>query len=333
MRLQGRQLRHVPLSDMIPYLRSLPPRDASALEGACEYWIMATTAQQATDLRETLGKLGIWMPPMAALGLDPADYGRQIESAGFRSVWFPGVNNVKAMDAIEQVLAGTERLYVGSGIASIWHWDPADLAARADHLAAGYGDRFILGLGNSHAPVVATLGQEYVKPYSKTVQFLDALPATRAPIVLAALGPKMLDLSRDRTAGAHPYFSPSEHTAFARQALGPGSWLVPEIAVALQDGPEGAASARAYAKFYLQLPNYTSNLKRFGFTDADIADGGSDALITTVTPHGPATSAARIREHLDAGADHVVVQLLGPGGKFAPGDLRALAGLVGDLLT
>jgi probable F420-dependent oxidoreductase len=293
---------------------------------------MATTAQQATDLRGNLGKLGIWMPPMAALGLDPADYGRQIESAGFRSVWFPGVNDVNALDAVERTLAGTERLYVGSGIASIWHWDPADLAARADHLAASYGDRFILGLGNSHAPVVATLGQEYVKPYSKTVQFLDALPATGAPVVLAALGPKMLELSRDRTAGAHPYFSPPEHTAYARQVLGPGSWLVPEVALALQDGPGGEASARAYAKFYLQLPNYTSNLKRFGFTDADIAGGGSDKLITTITPYGPAESAARIRDHLDAGADHVVVQLLGPGGKFASGDLGALAGLVGDLL-
>jgi probable F420-dependent oxidoreductase len=293
---------------------------------------MATTAEQAADLRDKLGKLGIWMPPMAALGLDPADYGRQIESAGFRSVWFPGVNDVKALDAIEQTLAGTERLYVGSGIASIWHWDAADLAARADHLAASYGDRFILGLGNSHAPVVASLGQEYVKPYSKTVQFLDALPVTRAPVVLAALGPKMLELSRDRSAGAHPYFSPPEHTAFARQVLGPSSWLVPEIALALQDGADGAASSRAYAKFYLQLPNYTSNLKRFGFTDADIADGGSDKLITTVTPNGLAASAARIREHLDAGADHVVVQPLGPGGKFASGDLGALAELLGDLL-
>jgi probable F420-dependent oxidoreductase len=294
---------------------------------------MVTTAQQATELRDELGKLGIWMPPMAALGLDPADYGRQIESAGFRSVWFPGVNDAKSLDAIEQTLAGTERLYVGSGIASIWHWDAADLAARADQLAASYGDRFILGLGNSHSVVVQSLGQEYVKPYSKTVQFLDALPATRAPVVLAALGPKMLQLSRDRSAGAHPYFSPPEHTAYARQVLGPGPWLAPEIALALRGGPDGAAGARAYAKFYLQLPNYTSNLKRFGFTDADIADGGSDKLIATITPNGPDQSAERIREHLDAGADHVLVQLLGPGGKFAPGDLGALAELLGDLLA
>ena len=108
----------------------------------------------------------------------------------------PGVNDAKSLDAIGQVLAGTDTLLVGTGIASIWHWDPADLAARADHLAATYGDRFILGLGNSHAPLLESEGREYVKPYSKTVEFVDHLPRTRAPLILAALGPKMLELSR-----------------------------------------------------------------------------------------------------------------------------------------
>jgi probable F420-dependent oxidoreductase len=294
-----------------------------------QYLIMAT----ATGLRHELGKIGIWMPPMSALGLEPGPYGREIEAAGFRSVWFPGVNDPASLDQVEATLAGTTDLYVGTGIASVWHWDPADLAARADHLSASYGDRFILGLGNSHAPVVKALGQAYEKPYSKTVEFLDALPDSRAPLVLAALGPKMLELARDRTLGAHPYFTPPEHTAFARQSLGPQSLLIPELAVCLTPGAEGADSARAYAKFYLQLPNYTGNLRRFGFTDEDIADGGSDRLIGTITPNGPAESLARIRQHLDAGADHVVVQLLGPAGKFAPGSLAELAELTADLLV
>jgi probable F420-dependent oxidoreductase len=286
-----------------------------------------------TELRHALGKIGIWMPPMSALGLDPGQYGREIESRGFRSVWFPGVNDPKSLDEVEATLAGTSDLYVGTGIASVWHWDPADLGTRADRLAASYGDRFILGLGNSHAPVVQALGQAYAKPYSKTVEFLDALGETQAPVVLAALGPRMLELAAGRTLGAHPYFTPPEHTAFARQAIGPQSLLIPELAVSLTPGAEGAANARAYAKLYLQLPNYTANLRRFGFTDDDIADGGSDHLIATITPNGPAESLARIRQHLDAGGDHVVVQLLGPAGKFAPDSLGELAELAGDLLT
>jgi probable F420-dependent oxidoreductase len=214
----------------------------------------------------------------------------------------------------------------------VWTWDPADLAARADRLAAAYPGRFVLGLGNSHAPLVESMGQAYVKPYSKTVAFLDALGATQAPLMLAALGPKMLELAGTRTLGAHPYFVPPEHTAYAREALGPEPLIVTEVAVALAAGPEGEAHARGYARFYLQLPNYTSNLRRFGFTDADIAGGGSDRLITSVTPHGPVASAERIRQHLAAGADHVLVQLIGESGRFAPGDLAALAALVPDLI-
>jgi probable F420-dependent oxidoreductase len=194
-----------------------------------------------------------------------------------------------------------------------------------------YEGRFVLGLGVSHAPLVEATGQAYEKPYTKMVRFLDELPAVPVPVVLAALGPKMLELSRDRAAGAHPYFTPPEHTAFARQVLGPACLLVPEIALSLTPGDAGAAQARAYAKMYLGLPNYTGNLRRFGYTDADIEGGGSDRLMSDVVPHGPEASLARITEHLDAGADHVVVQLLGDGGRFAAGDLRALAELTKGL--
>jgi probable F420-dependent oxidoreductase len=283
------------------------------------------------ELRRTLGSLGIWMPPPARIGIDPGSYGPEIEAAGFTSVWYPGVNSPADLAAIEPVLAATRRLVLGTGIASVWTWPPAELAAAADRLETLYPGRFVLGLGVSHAPAVEATGQAYVKPYTKMAQFLDALPATSVPVVLAALGPKMLELSRDRTAGAHPYFAPPEHTAFARQVLGPAPLLVPEIAVSLTPGAAGAAQARDYARFYLRLPNYTGNLRRFGYTDADIAEPGSDRLMSDVVPHGPEASLARISGHLDAGADHVVVQLLGAGGRFAAGDLKALAELTKGL--
>jgi probable F420-dependent oxidoreductase len=268
------------------------------------------------------------MPPPAGTGLDPAEYAREIEAAGFTSVWFPGMNSRAALASVEPTLAATERLVLGTGIASVWTWAPAELAAETNRLAAAYPDRFILGLGVSHAPAVEASGQAYVKPYSKMVQFLDELGEVAAPVVLAALGPRMLELSRDAAAGAHPYFTPPEHTAFARQALGPRPLLIPELAAALAPGEQGAAAARDYARRYLRLPNYTSNLKRFGFTDADIEGAGSDRLMSSVVPNGPLALTARLREHLVAGADHVLVQLVTEGGAFDAGGLPELAELV-----
>jgi probable F420-dependent oxidoreductase len=282
------------------------------------------------ELRRVLGPLGIWMPPPARIGIDPESYAREIEAAGFTSVWYPGVNSPADLAALEPALAATQRLVLGTGIASVWTWQAADLGAAASRLERQYPGRFVLGLGVSHAPAVEAAGQAYVKPYTKMVEFLDDL-RTEAPVILAALGPKMLELSRDRTAGAHPYFSPPEHTAFSRQVLGAAPLLVPEIAVALAAGAEGGQHARDYAKFYLRLPNYTSNLRRFGYTDADIDDGGSDRLVSDVVPHGPEAARAGIAAHLAAGADHVVVQLLGPGGRYAAGDLTALAELTAGL--
>jgi probable F420-dependent oxidoreductase len=288
--------------------------------------IMLTT----DELRRVLGPVGIWMPPPAGTGLDPAEYARAIEAAGFTSVWFPRMNSLADLAAVEPALAATERLVLGTGIASVWTWAPAELAAETNRLAAAYPDRFILGLGVSHAPAVEAAGQAYVKPYSKMVQFLDELGSVAAPVVLAALGPRMLGLSRDRTAGAHPYFTPPEHTRFSREVLGPQPLLIPELAAALDPGERGAAAARDYAKRYLRLPNYTSNLKRFGFTDADIEGAGSDRLMSSVVPNGPLALAARLREHLAAGADHVLVQLVAEGGSFDAGGLTELTELVAD---
>ena len=287
--------------------------------------------QTADELRRVLGQFGIWMPPPARTGLDSEEYAREIEAAGFTSAWFPGMNSVGDLRSVEPMLAATGRLVLGTGIASVWTWTPDDLAREANRLATAYPGRFILGLGVSHAPGVEATGQAYVKPYSKMVGFLDELPAVTAPVVLAALGPRMLELSRDRSLGAHPYFTPPEHTAYSRRVLGPQPLLIPELAASLTPGADGAAAARAYAKRYLALPNYTNNLKRFGFTDADIAGGGSDRLISQVVPNGPVAIATRLREHLAAGADHIVVQLVTDGGQFDAGGLRALADLVAEL--
>lgn len=283
------------------------------------------------ELRELLGPVGIWMPSPARIGLDPEEFGRAAEEAGFGSIWVPNVNAADDLAALEPLLAATRRLAVATGIASVWTWSPAELAAAADRLTAEYPGRFILGLGVSHAPLVEPTGQAYVRPLEKMEQFLDELPPLESTTVLAALGPKMLKLARDRTHGAHPYFIPPEHTVFARSVLGTESLLVPELAVALAPGGDGAAAARAYARYYLQLPNYTSNLRRLGFTDEDFAAGGSDRLMSAIVPQGPEAVSARLREHLDAGADHVVVQPVGADGKFAADGIAEVASIAAGL--
>jgi probable F420-dependent oxidoreductase len=284
------------------------------------------------ELRRSLGRVGIWMPPPARIGLDPREFAQSIERAGFGSVWVPGVNSPADLQALEPLLAATERLVAASGIASVWTWGPRELAAEAEQLNVRYQGRFILGLGVSHAPLVESTGQAYVRPAAKMRQFLDELPATTAPVVLAALGPKMLEMSRDRAAGAHPYFSPPEHTAFARSVLGASPLLLPEQAVTLALGAAGQAAGRAHAKYYLQLPNYTGNLRRFGFGDDDLADGGSDRLISAIIPAGPQAVLARVREHLDAGADTVLLQPIAEGGGFDAGQLEELATLLAEYL-
>jgi probable F420-dependent oxidoreductase len=154
------------------------------------------------------------------------------------------------------------------------------------------------------------------------------------PVVLAALGPRMLTLSAEVTAGAHPYFTPPEHTAFARSVLGASPLLVPEQALSLAADPaEGLAAGRAYAERYLRMPNYTRNLRRFGFGPDDLADGGSDRLISAIIPSGASVVAGRVREHLDAGADHMVLQPVDDSGAFAVGQLQELAGVVSGLMT
>ena len=295
-----------------------------------------------SELRQRLRRIGIWMPPPERTGANPQATAEAIEAAGFTSVWIGGGNATPdALDRLRPLLAASEKLIVATGIANVWAWEPAQLRDAADGLAADFPGRFILGLGVSHEPAVTALGHPYQRPLRKMEKFLDELdhPAEQGadrempPVVLAALGPKMLELSRVQTAGAHPYFTTPEHTAFARSVLGLEPLLVPELAVSLtEDQAAGFAAGRAYAARYLRLPNYTRNLERFGFTPADFAAGGSDRLISAIIPAGPQAALDTVRAHLEAGADHVVIQPLDDNGGFAPAALGDLASVVTELM-
>jgi probable F420-dependent oxidoreductase len=297
---------------------------------------MTDNATMAAQLRGRLGRLGIFAGPPARLGVDPAVLAGKVEKAGFTSLWVGGGNATPGdFEVLAAMLSSTERLVVATGIANIWAWDPAAIASAAASLESRFPGRFILGLGVSHQGPVEALGQAYARPFSKMVSFLDSLDGLPGeglpPVVVAALGPKMLALSGERTVGAHPYFTGPGHTAQARSILGPGPVLVPEIAGSLASAEAGLAAVRPYAARYLQMPNYVNNLRSHGFTEQDVTDGGSGRLLSTITPYGTAALLAGVRAHLDAGADHVVIQPLASGGGFALGDLDELASAVGGL--
>ncbi|MCL7381714.1 LLM class F420-dependent oxidoreductase [Streptomyces sp. 35G-GA-8] len=276
------------------------------------------------NLRESVGRYGIWSVELrsedAALRGEIPEAAAELEELGFGAVWLGGNSGVEhAVPLIE----ATSRLTVATGILSIWQYEAADAAARFLTLESRHPGRFLLGLGASHAQ----LAEQYRRPYSSMVGYLDALDAAGMPagrIVLAALGPKMLELSRDRAGGAHPYLVTLEHTERARELLGPDPLLAPELKVVLDADPLSArATARGYLARYLALPNYTNSFLRLGFTEDDFAGGGSDRLIDAVYAWG---DEARIRSRIDAfraaGADHVALQIVtGEGTSGAPGAL------------
>ncbi len=219
-------------------------------------------------------------------------------------------------------------MIVVSGIVSIWSTTPDEITLAVTDLDLRHPDRFVLGLGASHAPIV----ENYTRPYSHMVEYLDALD-TAGPSVaserrlLAALRPRMLQLAADRAAGAHPYFVPVEHTFRAREVLGAHAVLAPEVTVVLEKDPSTAReAARGFTTGYLSLPNYANNLRSLGFGDDDLAGGGSDRLIDAVVAWGEADGiAARVRQHREAGADHVCIQVLAPHGSFPLTVYRELA--------
>jgi probable F420-dependent oxidoreductase len=277
-----------------------------------------------TDIRERLGKVGVWLASLRPATIEQERAAaRRIEALGYGSLWAGEVIGGKEAFSHQAVLlAATERIVTGTGIANIWARHPATMQAGAATLGAAYPGRFILGIGVSHASIVERSGQTYDRPLTRMVEYLDGMdrvvgdvPVTDVPVprVLAALGPKMLALARDRADGAHPYFVPVEHTPFARQILGPDRLLIPEQAVVLNSDPEEARRiARGHTTSYLRLPNYVNNLRRLGYSDKDLAGSGSDRLVDAIVAWGDEEQiASRVTAHLESGANHVLLQPLG----------------------
>ncbi len=272
-----------------------------------------------------LRRVGVW----ARFDRQPAEAVRQavaeLEDLGYGSVWVGESVGREAFSQAALLLSWTRRLVIGLGVAQIWARDAMAMLAGQATLAEAHPDRFLLGLGVSHRRTVEEArGHAYTRPLEAMRDYLDGMdraadiyravpPPTRPPRLLAALGPRMLALARERADGAHTYLVPPEHTAQAREILAPQSrLLIPEQAVVLETDPHAARRiARQHVAFYLGLPNYVNNLRRLGFTEDDVADGGSDRLVDAIVAWGGVDAIVqRVRAHLDAGADHVAVQVL-----------------------
>lgn len=286
-----------------------------------------------------LGRLGIWYPTDLQAALAAADTARRIEALGYAALWIPEAVGRHPFVHAGWLLAHTTKLVVATGIASIYHREPGVTLAAQKTLAEQSGNRFLLGLGVSHKPMVEGVrGLEYGAPVATMRSYLakmDASPYTSVPPseepprVIAALGPKMLELARDRCTGAHPYFTSPTHTAMARRVLGPDKWLCVEQKVILETDPAKARTlARANAQIYLGLANYRNNWKRMGLTDTDLENGGSDRFVDATFAWGDAAAIRRrLQEHFDAGASHVCIQPINPNGRFGEIDWRALEAL------
>jgi probable F420-dependent oxidoreductase len=236
------------------------------------------------------------------------------EQLGFGTIWLGGSPQLTSLGPL---LEATDRITVASSIVNVWQYEPEVLCDEFHALDDAHPGRLLVGLGIGHPEATG----EYQKPLAKMRGFLDAIAAAPRPIpreqlIVAGLGPKMLELSGERSLGTIPYFVSPGHTAFARAALARPTLVAPELAIVVDDDADRArVTARAYAEFYLRLSNYTANLLRFEFKPSDLEDGGSTRLLDTVVPQGsPADLVPHLRAHLDAGADHVAIQTLGGDG-------------------
>lgn len=280
----------------------------------------------------SLGPVGIWT---GQLDYQPADEVRaavrELDELGYAALWTGEAVGREVLTVAGLLLAASPRITVATGIAQVHGRNALTATAGQYALAEAYPGRFILGLGISHAPLVEIRGLRYGKPLGLMRAYLDEMdraaevyravkPAATPPRVLAALGPKMIALARERADGAHTYFVPPEHTASARAGLGPGRLLAPEQAFVLERDPSTAREiARRHTGSYLRLPSYTSNLRRYGFGDDDVAGGGSDRLVDAIVVWGDVDALVkRVAEHRDAGADHVCVQVLDPDRRGLP---------------
>ena len=262
---------------------------------------------EGVSLKLDLGRYGVWL---GSRSITP-DLAVQIESLGYGAAWVGGSPDAD-LKWVEPALAQTSTLQLATGIINIWSSPAAEVAESYHRIENAYPGRFLLGIGVGHPEHT----DEYRKPYDALVEYLDALDGASVPTsrrVLAALGPKVLELSAERSGGAHPYLTTPEHTAYARELVGNTVFLAPEHKVVLTtDADEAREIGRQSAGFYLDLSNYVNNWRRLGFSDADVRKPGSDKLIDAVVAYGtPDAIAARLNEHLAAGADHVAIQVLG----------------------
>jgi len=288
-----------------------------------------TTATPASsrEVRDRLGPVGVWSGALNMLAAPQARAAvAEIEELGYGGIWFPEpVGGKEALTHAALLLSWSERITVAAAIANIWARDAIAMANAGRALTDAYPDRFLLGLGSSNEVSVPARGHQFGRPLTRMREYLDAVDAAPylgpepAPVrrFLAALGPKMLELAAERSIGAHPYFVPLEHTAFARERLGPEPLLVVAQPFVLMDDARGGRAAvrphtAAHMSFYLARNAYRRNLERFGWTEADFEGAGSDGLHDAIVAWGDRDAiAARVRAHLDAGADHVCLQPLG----------------------
>jgi probable F420-dependent oxidoreductase len=274
-----------------------------------------------TDEKPNLGRFGSF-----GRGVTP-EQAKDIEALGYGAVWVGGSPPAE-LEWVEPILEKTTTLQVATGIVNIWTANAGPVAESFHRIDKAYPGRFLLGIGVGHPEA----NQEFRKPIDALTDYLDKLDEYGVPRnrrVVAALGPKVLRLSADRAAGPHPYLTTPEHTAQARELLGPDAFIAPEHKVVLTtDAEKARAVGRKALEIYLNLTNYLNSWKRLGFSDEDVAKPGSDRLVDAVVAYGTVDAiAARLKEHLDAGADHVPVQVLTSPDKLVP----ALAELAGPL--
>jgi probable F420-dependent oxidoreductase len=273
------------------------------------------------QVRDQLGRFGIWR----GAGQVTAQLAAGIENLGFGALWLGSSPSGDLVQA-EELLDATATLVLATSIVNMWQDPAATVAASFARIVARHPGRFLLGAGAGHREAT----QQYASPLETLGRYVDVLRADGVPrdgLVLAALGPKALTLAAERTAGAIPYLVPPEHTRQARAILGPGPLLAPEQKVVLDTDPQRArALGRSRVRPYLGLINYTGNLRRLGWSDDDLADGGSDALIDALVAHGgPSEVAAQLGRHREAGADHVCIQLVTQPGADPLGGYQELA--------
>jgi probable F420-dependent oxidoreductase len=289
-----------------------------------------TSPPQSGDHPVDPGPIGLWTGFLDRLPTaEMQERVAEIDERGWGALWLPEAVGREPFVSSALALGASSRLVVATGIASIYARDAMTMAAGHRTLTEAFPNRFLLGMGVSHQPMVEDLrGHDYSRPLAAMRAYLDAMdgalyfgppPPHEPQRVLAALGPKMTALAADRAMGAHPYFVPVEHTPIARAGLGDGPLLCVEQAVVLETDPVKAREiARTHMAIYTTLPNYTNNLRRYGFDDADFAEGGSDRLVDAIVAWGDLNAAVeRIQAHLDAGADHVCVQVVTP--DYSPG--------------